>query len=80
MVTYAYLEMGTCIAHVPRLERVADALKEVRPSLFVTVPRLLERAYTGVVSQVAQAKGPKRVIAQRALHLARSEEPTSELQ
>lgn len=69
-VNYVYLEKGACIAHVRRLERVADALREVRPQVFVTVPRLLERAYTGVMTQVGKEKGAKRIVARRALKRA----------
>ena len=67
MVTYVYLEKGATIAHVRRLERVADALREVRPHVFATVPRLLERAYSGVMEQVEKARGAKKILARKAL-------------
>ncbi|MDQ7007604.1 MAG: long-chain fatty acid--CoA ligase [Acidobacteriota bacterium] len=70
MVTYVYLEKGATLAHVRRLERVADALREVRPHVFATVPRLLERAYDGVMEQVGKARGARRILAGKALRWA----------
>ncbi len=67
MVQYAYLEVGIGIAYVRSLERVADALVEVRPHVFVTVPRLLERVSQKVAEGVEQQSGLKKFIGHRAL-------------
>ena len=67
MVQYAYLEMGIGIAYVRSLERVADSLVEVRPNVFVTVPRLLERVAQKVAEGVEQQTGVKKLIGGRAL-------------
>ncbi|HSB91505.1 MAG TPA: AMP-binding protein, partial [Flavitalea sp.] len=42
MVTYIYLFKGTSIYYAESLETIPDNLKEVKPHLFTTVPRLLE--------------------------------------
>lgn len=67
MVQYAFLEMGIGIAYVRSLERVADALVEVRPHVFVTVPRLLERVAQKVAEGVEQQTGVKKFVGHRAL-------------
>ncbi len=67
MVTYLFLDRGLGIAHVRRIERVADALQEVRPHVFVTVPRLLERAFAAVNNQVDSRSGLGGVFARNAL-------------
>ncbi len=67
MVQYAFLEMGIGIAYVRSLERVADSLTEVRPNVFVTVPRLLERVAQKVAEGVEQQTGVKKLIGGRAL-------------
>jgi len=66
-VQYAFLEMGIGIAYVRSLERVADSLVEVRPNVFVTVPRLLERVAQKVTEGVEQQTGLKKFIGGRAL-------------
>ncbi len=66
MVLYVFLDKGVGIAHVRRIERVADALQEIRPHVFVTVPRLLERAFTAVQTQVGSRTGVGGLIARKA--------------
>lgn len=67
MVQFAYIEMGLGIAYVRSLERLADSLVEVKPHVFVAVPRLLERVAGKVFDQVASLTGAKKLIARRAL-------------
>lgn len=67
MVQFAFIEMGLGIAYVRSLERLADALVEVKPHVFVAVPRLLERVAGKVFEQVESLTGAKRMIARRAL-------------
>jgi long-chain acyl-CoA synthetase len=66
MVSYTYIEVGLGVAMVRRIERVPDALNEVRPHVFVTVPRLLSRVYDAVSAQVHGRKGLAGAIARRA--------------
>ncbi len=70
MVSYTFMDKGLGIAHVRRIERVADALGEVKPHVFVTVPRLLEKAYAGVMGQVESRGGAAKVVASQALRWA----------
>ncbi|MBP7146042.1 MAG: long-chain fatty acid--CoA ligase [Acidobacteria bacterium] len=67
MALYAYIEFGLAIAFVRSLERLADSLLEVRPHVFVTVPRLLERVAERVRGQIDELPVAKRLVARRAL-------------
>lgn len=49
MVDYLYWDVGACIAYAESMEKVADNLLEVHPSIAVSVPRLFEKIYTRVL-------------------------------
>ncbi|MGE5272658.1 MAG: AMP-dependent synthetase/ligase [Verrucomicrobiota bacterium] len=51
--------------------RVAEALVAVRPTTFPSVPRVYEKAHTAVASGLADARGPRRTIANWALGVGR---------
>ncbi len=70
MVNYVYIQVGLSVGYVSRLERVADALGEVKPQVFVTVPRLLERIASVVREQVEEQKGMKRTLGRKMLEWA----------
>jgi long-chain acyl-CoA synthetase len=50
---------------------LADALLAVRPTVFPSVPRVYEKVHTAVVSQLEQARGPRRRLAEWALRVGR---------
>jgi long-chain acyl-CoA synthetase len=60
MVTYIYLFGGTSIYYAESLETIGDNLKEVRPTLFSTVPRLLEKVYEKIMMKGMELTGVKR--------------------
>jgi long-chain acyl-CoA synthetase len=60
MVTYIYLFKGTSIYYAEGLETIGDNLKEVKPHLFTTVPRLLEKVYDRIMSKGMELTGVKR--------------------
>ena len=60
MVTYLYLYKGISIYYAESLETIGDNLKEVKPHLFTTVPRLLEKVYDRIMSKGAELTGIKR--------------------
>jgi long-chain acyl-CoA synthetase len=43
MITYVYMFSGTAIYYAEGLDTIGDNLKEVKPQVFATVPRLLEK-------------------------------------
>jgi long-chain acyl-CoA synthetase len=51
-VDYAWLYRGVTLAYCPALEQLPATLKEVRPTIFVGVPRVYEKMYAQVQLQV----------------------------
>ncbi len=60
MVSYIYIASGISIYYAESLDTIADNLKEVKPNLFCTVPRLLEKVYEKIMAKGAELKGIKR--------------------
>ena len=63
MVDYLFFHMGCPIAYARSLQLVAEDLREIRPTIVVSVPRLYEKVY----STVTEATGPKRAIVEWAM-------------
>ncbi len=60
MVSYIYLFKGTSIYYAEGLDTIGENLKEVKPHLFTTVPRLLEKVYDRIMSKGLELTGAKR--------------------
>lgn len=60
MVSYLYLFRGTSIYYAESLETIGDNLKEVKPDMFTTVPRLLEKVYDKIMSKGSELTGIKK--------------------
>ncbi|MBC7948818.1 MAG: long-chain fatty acid--CoA ligase [Chitinophagaceae bacterium] len=60
MVTYLYLFNGTAIYYAESLETIADNLREVKPEMFTTVPRLLEKVYDRIMQKGNELTGVKK--------------------
>lgn len=60
MVTFIYINSGISIYYAQSLETIADDLKDVQPSLFCTVPRLLEKVYEKIMSKGTELTGAKK--------------------
>lgn len=60
VVTYLYAFNGTAIYYAESLETIGDNLKEVKPHLFTTVPRLLEKVYDKIMAKGNQLTGVAR--------------------
>jgi long-chain acyl-CoA synthetase len=65
-----YVYLGTSVFFAQNLNSVGDDLREVRPNVFATVPRLLEKIYEKIATSGSQLRGPKRALYYWALHLA----------
>ena len=70
MISYLYMYTGVSIYYAESLETIGDNLKEVKPSLFTTVPRLLEKVYEKIMSKGAELSGAKRKLFYWAVDLA----------
>lgn len=66
---YGFLAHGTT-NHFVRPDELADRFREVKPTIFATVPRVLEKVYGGIQSRSEQQTGLRRTLALWALGLA----------
>ncbi|WP_106090845.1 AMP-dependent synthetase/ligase [Enhygromyxa salina] len=56
---YVPASTGSAIYYAESLEKVADNLKEVQPTVFFGVPRIWEKFHAGISAKLAQATGIK---------------------
>ncbi|MFN8250974.1 MAG: long-chain fatty acid--CoA ligase [Ferruginibacter sp.] len=70
MVSFIYITSGISIYYAESLETIADNLKEVKPNLFCTVPRLLEKVYEKIMEKGAALSGIKKKLFDWSLALA----------
>jgi len=72
-VDFAMFYHGVTLAYCPFIDQLPAALREVRPSVFVAVPRVYEKIYGATVQK---AKGvPKRAIFNWAVGVGRKHKP-----
>ncbi|AMJ64433.1 AMP-dependent synthetase/ligase [Hymenobacter sp. PAMC 26628] len=69
MVTYLYMMSGVSIYYAESLEAVAENLREVKPEIFTTVPRLLEKVFDRIVAKGHEQTGIKHKLFFWALDL-----------
>ncbi|MEA3420129.1 MAG: AMP-binding protein, partial [Acidobacteriota bacterium] len=62
MVTFAYIYKGCSIGYAESVETVAENLQEIRPHIMVSVPRVFEKIYAGVMDNVLSSSVLKRKI------------------
>ncbi len=60
MVSFIYISSGASIYYAENLDTIPENLKEVKPTLFSTVPRLLEKTYEKIMAKGAELTGIKR--------------------
>jgi long-chain acyl-CoA synthetase len=70
MVSFIYISSGTSIYYAESLDTIAEDLKDVQPSLFATVPRLLEKTYEKIMAKGAELTGIKRKLFYWSVDLA----------
>lgn len=70
MVSFIYISSGTSIYYAESLDTIAENLKEVKPTLFSTVPRLLEKTYEKIMAKGAELTGVKRKLFYWSVDLA----------
>ncbi len=70
MVSFIYISSGISIYYAESLDTIAENLKEVKPALFATVPRLLEKTYEKIMAKGAELTGFKRKLFFWAVDLA----------
>lgn len=70
MVSLIYISSGISIYYAENLDTIGENLKEVRPNLFSTVPRLLEKTYEKIMAKGAELSGIKKKLFDWSLKLA----------
>lgn len=60
MLNTLYLYLGVSIYYAESIDAVGDNLKEVKPQIFVTVPRLLEKVYDKIIAKGSELTGLKK--------------------
>ena len=60
MVSFIYLFKGTSIFFAESMETIGENLKEIKPDLFTTVPRVLEKVYENIMKKGEELTGIKR--------------------
>jgi long-chain acyl-CoA synthetase len=60
MCSYLYLFKGSSIYYAESMDTIGENLKEVKPGIFTTVPRLLEKVYDRIMAKGNELSGAKR--------------------
>jgi len=68
-VDLGLLHRGVTLAHLPQLEKLPQTLREVRPDILLSVPRVYEKVHSQVELQAS--KFPKKQIYRWALNVGR---------
>jgi long-chain acyl-CoA synthetase len=69
--THGSATAGFSVYYAQSLEKLAENLREVQPSIIFGVPRIWERFYNGVTENLAKASGAKAKIASWAMGVGR---------
>ncbi len=69
MLTYLYMYIGVSIYYAESIEKIGDNLKELKPQVFSTVPRLLEKVFDKIVNKGKELSGIKHKLFFWALDL-----------
>lgn len=66
---YLPIMTGACVAHVRSLEKLAEDLPQVRPTILVAVPRVFERVHQRINSRLAAGPRWKRRLFELAVSI-----------
>lgn len=77
--SFAFIYMGYSIYYAESLESIGENLKEIKPEIFNTVPRLLEKIYDKIVAKGYELKGVKKNLFFWALNLGLKYDPAKEM-
>jgi long-chain acyl-CoA synthetase len=69
---YLYFFNGMSVHYAESVEKVPDNLREVRPTIFIGVPRIFEKVYAKAKLKAAQAGGFKEKIFDWAIDVAKA--------
>lgn len=69
MVSYVYINAAVSIYYAESMDTIGENLKEVKPVVFTTVPRLLEKVYEKIYAKGMELTGIKKGLFFWALNL-----------
>lgn len=72
MINYCAAGRGAETYFVSDPRTIISMLPEIKPHLFISVPRFFEKLYDGIEGQIAESSGLKRAIANWALNVGQS--------
>ncbi|MCS6789884.1 MAG: long-chain fatty acid--CoA ligase [Bacteroidia bacterium] len=75
MVFYTYLAMGIGVYYAESLDTIRDNLQEVKPHVFTSVPRLIEKVYERIQTTGQTLTGIKRTLFFWAMGLVQDYDP-----
>ena len=70
LASYIFMSSGHSIYFAESMESIGDNLKEVKPTVFCTVPRLLEKVYEKIMAKGSELTGVKKQLFFWAVDLA----------
>jgi long-chain acyl-CoA synthetase len=76
---YVYLYYGVSTYYAESMETIGENLKEVKPHVFATVPRLLEKVYDKIVAKGYELSGIKKQLFFWALNLGLKYDPMKDM-
>ncbi len=75
VILYIYQYYSVSIFFAESIEKVSDNIKEVKPTVFTVVPRLLEKVYDKIYAKGSELKGLKKILFFWAVKLGLRYEP-----
>jgi long-chain acyl-CoA synthetase len=78
-VIYVYIRLKARIYYAESMETIAENIREVKPAMFTTVPRLLEKVYDKIVAKGYELTGVKKSLFFWALNLGLRYDPTQNM-
>ncbi|MFC3879979.1 AMP-dependent synthetase/ligase [Algoriphagus namhaensis] len=77
--SFAFYYIGYSVYYAESMETIADNLKEIKPQVFNTVPRLLEKIYDKIVAKGYELSGIKKNLFFWALNLGHKYDPAADM-
>lgn len=76
---YLYMFYGVSTYYAENMETIADNIREVQPTMFATVPRLLEKVYDKIMAKGNELTGFKRTLFFAAIDFGLQYDPMKKL-
>ena len=77
MMNYHFQNSGIAVYYAENLGAILSNIQEVKPHIFNTVPRMLERIYIGIIGKGREMKGLKKKLLNDAIDVAVQYSPRS---